>query len=393
MPTKIRKEKKSKLEILSLCHDLLWQAAASGPYFFLEQSDGKILCGAGSSGVLEAPLLGGKSFFGREKLTAPWEDFSGEYYFRPSVFLRWCDGAAEIFSYGEKNEVYPEFSTAFGVQNSVQFSKTSEVPNRTEWKLFCEKADIFLREKGEKLVLSRSVSYSFDATERLKIINNFFSQYFMGAHKFMFRQNKDIFMGASPEFLFQTKNNSLHIPAIAGTRPRGKNEAEDTKFAQDLLSSEKERSEHSYVVQFIRAAAAELGLALPAFCAPEILKLFRLQHLFTPNEFPWDKTLSPLKLLEKLHPTPAMGGLPRKEALEFLRQEESYARGYFSAPIGYVLPSGEAAFVVGIRSLLLQEGSFHCFAGAGYVDGSSAEAEWKETAQKMQTILQVFGRE
>lgn len=401
MRSEIPTVNKTKEEFIIICKELLCRTEA-GEFFFLEKSSGEIICGCGNSSQDDAPLLGGKSFFSEEKLASPWEDFDPEFYFRPEIFLHWTDGSQEISIYSSdeirfnilRAEVEILFHKNFSMMcGAVCFKKKQEYPSMTGWEKLCEQADIYLKTVGEKLVLSRAISFEFSISERKQILENFFSKKFPLSHKYILRQNKDIFLGASPEFLFQSKQGFLQIPAIAGTRSRGRTEREDKELERDLLHSSKERNEHKIVVHFIREVAEQLGLSLPQPEDPKILKLSRLQHLYTNHEFSWDQKSDIMRLLQKLHPTPAMGGMPRDAALYFLRENESYERGYFTGPIGYQLPGGETCFVVGIRALLLKDASFYSFAGAGYVEGSHWRSEWVETEQKMQTILQVFDRE
>ena len=87
-----------------------------------------------------------------------------------------------------------------------------------------------------------------------------------------------------------------------------------------------------------------------------------------------------------------MAGSPQKEAHHFIALHENLERGLYASPLGFILPNGNARFIVGIRSLLVTANKIELFAGAGFVKDSDAESEWLETSQKMQTMAQLFGK-
>lgn len=206
-------------------------------------------------------------------------------------------------------------------------------------------------------------------------------------HRFIWRMKEEVFFGASPELLLRVDGEKIFVPAIAGTRAyRGDAEA----ASRELLSSEKEAREHAHVVRDIVETLTALGMKPDAPKNPELLVLKNLVHLFTPIEATLDKGISIFTIAKHLHPTPAMGGFPKKESVKLLGEHENWDRGYYASPLGFVDENGSGAFVVGIRSALFTKDCVTLFAGAGYVRGSSADAEWKETRAKMQSMLGVF---
>jgi menaquinone-specific isochorismate synthase len=120
--------------------------------------------------------------------------------------------------------------------------------------------------------------------------------------------------------------------------------------------------------------------------AVSLLKVRRCQHLLsrvegilTDDKWKWDA-------LRTLHPTPAVGGFPNNEALAFIEAHEPFDRGWYAGPIGWVGPK-TAEFAVGIRSGLLHGDALRLYAGAGIVQGSTAESEWDEIENKMGNFL------
>jgi salicylate biosynthesis isochorismate synthase len=95
-------------------------------------------------------------------------------------------------------------------------------------------------------------------------------------------------------------------------------------------------------------------------------------------------------LVERLHPTPAMGGVPRAVALGFLAKHES-PRGLYASPIGWLDGAGDGVFAVAIRSALLAPGRARAFAGVGIVRGSEVDREVSETRAKLATTHAALG--
>jgi isochorismate synthase EntC len=98
-----------------------------------------------------------------------------------------------------------------------------------------------------------------------------------------------------------------------------------------------------------------------------------------------------LDLVERLHPTPAMGGFPRQPALELIREREGLDRGWYAGPIGWLNRDDEGEFVVGIRSALVDGNSATLFAGCGIVGDSDPATECAESDWKLQPMLAALG--
>ena len=196
------------------------------------------------------------------------------------------------------------------------------------------------------------------------------------------------FIGASPEHLLSIQDNRLTTDALAGSAPRGISLSIDTQLAQTLLSSQKERYEHKVVVDFLLAQLRSLGLNPQSATTPQIMRLFHIQHLHTPisatlNNHP----LSPLEILAKLHPTPAVAGSPTQPASQLIQQFETFDRGPYAAPLGWIDTEGNSEFIVGIRSALIDGCKARLYAGAGIVSGSEPAKELAEIKLKLQSLL------
>ncbi|WP_392532060.1 isochorismate synthase MenF [Nostoc sp. C117] len=197
------------------------------------------------------------------------------------------------------------------------------------------------------------------------------------------------FIGASPERLISINNQQLITDALAGSAPRGKTPAEDAANANRLLNSEKEKHEHSLVLNFITQRLSQLGL-LPQILAPRLRQLSNIQHLWTPISAVVPPNIHPLKIVAQLHPTPAVAGAARDVACAEIRRYESFERGLYAAPLGWIDSQGNCEFIVGIRSALIDGDRARLYAGAGIVAGSDPDKEFAEVQLKLQALLKAL---
>ena len=161
------------------------------------------------------------------------------------------------------------------------------------------------------------------------------------------------FLGATPERLVRLRDGTVTTMCLAGSYPRGASEPEDRRLGEALLADRKERTEHEVVVRALREGLAELCDELAPVSTPVLLKVRNVQHLLTTlvGRVADGRTL--LDLVERLHPTPAVGGYPRERALGLIREREGLDRGWYAGQIGWLDARGEGEMGVAIRSALL----------------------------------------
>jgi len=198
------------------------------------------------------------------------------------------------------------------------------------------------------------------------------------------------FIGASPERLFRREGEDVISEAVAGTRARGETPEADAALREELLSSEKDRREHAFVQRALEQALQALCTTVDGAETPSDLALARGRHLHAPIRGSLRPTTSTVDLLEGLHPTPAVGGVPTDAALTAIREQEPFDRGWYAGPVGWVGPDA-ADFAVGIRSGLLRPDRLALFSGAGIVEGSQPDREWAEIEQKIADFAAVLG--
>ncbi len=194
------------------------------------------------------------------------------------------------------------------------------------------------------------------------------------------------FMGASPERLLSITQRQLMTDALAGSAPRGRSAQEDRRLALQLLHSPKEQGEHQLVVKFLNQQLTGLGLRPHYPSRPTLLRLSNIQHLHTPIQARVSGPIHPLHLVEALHPTPAVAGVPTAAACDHIHRYERFDRGLYAAPLGWVGVNGDSEFIVGIRSALINGTWARLYAGAGIVAGSDPAREWAEINLKSRAL-------
>lgn len=197
------------------------------------------------------------------------------------------------------------------------------------------------------------------------------------------------FISCSPERLYRRRQQELFTEALAGTTIRGINQEEDELLAQQLMDDSKNSHENQLVRQHIVDQLSPLSSYVGAEERPSVFKLNHIQHLHRSIRAELKHGVCDFQLLQALHPTPAVGGLPRNAAMNFIRQREGYMRGWYAGACGY-FNKLESEFSVAIRSALLEPGRINLFAGAGIVAGSDPETEWQELENKLATIMSIL---
>ncbi len=259
---------------------------------------------------------------------------------------------------------------------------------------FKQAVDFALQEIRDKNLSKIVLSHHLDVISRLRF-DPFLSLHDLRQKHpacYIFSVGNDrgtTFIGATPERLFSLRKQRLVSDALAGSAPRGKSRITDQKLAQTLLNSEKERREHQAVSDYISQQLTAIGLT-PQRSRRQLLKLNNIQHLWTLIQADVPSHLNPLDIVAQLHPTPAVAGVPSAIALEKIREYETFDRGLYAAPIGWLDTHGNAEFMVGIRSAMINKNRARLYAGAGIVAGSNPEKELAEVQLKLQAMLKAL---
>ena len=192
------------------------------------------------------------------------------------------------------------------------------------------------------------------------------------------RQAGSALVGASPERLLTVRQGQLRCDGLAGTTAAG-------PTAADLLHAVKDRHEHQLVVDTIEQALRQLGLTPRRPRHPRLARHGHLVHLHTPITAPIGGH-HPLSVAAALHPTPAVAGLPRRQAMNWLRSLEPFERGHYAAPIGWIDSEGDTDLRVAIRCGVVRGKRLELTAGAGLVRGSRTSQELQEVQLKLEVL-------
>lgn len=277
-------------------------------------------------------------------------------------------------------------------QSSIDVDGSAVDPADTAWNA---DRDQFLRNVARttdliregvfrKLVLAREVRIALRRPVRITHMLNHLRSAYPTCYTFLYQPNRNAaFIGASPERLASFRSTTLLTEGLAGTKPRGKTATEDAQLERSLLHSGKDLQEHRYVVDAIEDRLSRYTSDIHYPSSPSIRKYRNVQHLYTPISALMSENTPALAVLDALHPTPAVGGHPMREALDHLQELEHIDRGWFAGPVGWYNAHGRGEFCVGIRSGLLEEGRARLFAGCGIVEASDPDDEWAETQLKL----------
>ncbi|WP_347862508.1 isochorismate synthase [Salimicrobium sp. PL1-032A] len=352
-----------------------------------------------------AVALGGFSFFGDFVSGKPWDSFPNSNMTIPKFLLtNDRDGSylttnvlltpeedPEDISMKIEEEKHQLLRAGEETSEEVRLEGVEEV-RPEEWKKTIEEATEELKSGSlQKIVLAREVRLTFNAPASITSVLQDLSEMQNASYVFCYEHGGAYFVGATPERLVKVENDELFSACLAGTIRRGGTEEDDDALGDELLADSKNRVEHEYVVRMIRNAVERYAEAVDVPEEPSLYKLRNLQHLYTPVQARLKDGFSLLDVVKDLHPTPALGGLPQQEAVDYIRKHEFMNRGWYASPIGWIDGGLNGEFAVAIRSALIRENRASLFAGCGVVESSDPESEYEETQVKLKPMLAVLG--
>jgi anthranilate synthase component 1 len=191
-------------------------------------------------------------------------------------------------------------------------------------------------------------------------------------------------VGASPELLLQVEGDKLTTHPIAGTRPRGANDAEDRILSEQLQRDPKERAEHIMLVDLGRNDLGRVSRAGTVTVSKymEVERYSHVLHLVSHVEGRLRPDLDALDALRSVFPAGTLSGAPKVRAMQLIAAAERERRGLYGGAVGYLGYDGNLDTAITIRSAVLREGQAHVHTGAGIVAGSVPEKEFEETEHK-----------
>ena len=237
----------------------------------------------------------------------------------------------------------------------------------------------------QKIVAARSSRVELATALETPAVLRRLSQGLRASTRFAFCREESTFLGVTPERLLTRRGRSITTEALAGSIASGK------EGAERLLRSGKDQREHQLVVDDIVRRLQPLCDRLVVEPQPRIRELRDVLHLLTPISGHLAESRHVLELVEELHPTPAVGGVPTETAMRWISEHELASRGWYAAPVGWFDAEGDGDFAVALRSCVLRGREAFLFAGAGIVRDSDPELEYTETELKKQALLTALG--
>lgn len=202
-------------------------------------------------------------------------------------------------------------------------------------------------------------------------------------------------IGSSPEMVVKQQGSRVYTCPIAGTRPRGADQEEDALLKNDLLSDEKEKSEHVMLVDLARndmGRIAEIGtVKVTEFM--EVHNYSHVMHIVSKVEGKKKDANHPLDLASSFLPAGTLSGAPKIRAMEIIDELESVRRGMYGGATGYIDFSGDMDFCITIRTMIKKDDKVYLQAGAGIVADSVPENEYKECCNKVMALAKTLVEE
>jgi menaquinone-specific isochorismate synthase len=348
-------------------------------------------------------LFGGFSFHDVDRAhdpTPPWLGFDGAEFVLPRTQLTRANGEtwltvsardappeaveSELAEVREALSDAPERPAA----NPPGVVATTPTTTREEWAEQVREA-VARIEQGElqKVTLAQALAVELADEMSVPAALARLGESYPDCFRFLFEPTTEgAFFGATPERLATLQGQTVETDALAGSVGRGETSEEDAELEASIENSEKMAHEHDLVVETIRDQLGPLSGAVRVE-ERRVRKLATIQHLWTPIEADLKEGDHVLSIVEALHPTPAVGGLPPAKALRTIRETETFDRGWYAAPVGWFDADGDGTFAVGIRSAVTTGQSATLFAGNGIVADSDPNEEYEEVQLKYRPIL------
>jgi isochorismate synthase len=349
-------------------------------------------------------FVGGAAFAGGQRRETPWSWFSDELFVLPRWRVALGDGCAyatwtlKTEELGDRNKLLVELATATDVLTrsptlkiTLPRMQSEQAMSRESWTDLVNNALKSIRSGAfRKLVpVRRTVLTLTQPIDPPTVLSRASAKY-RECTRFWIEREDHSFVGASPERLIRVKERDIETDALAGSLPRAPADDLDALIAE-LRAHKKNKREHREVVDALKAVLLPLTDELTVSDVPLVRSLANLVHLWTPITATLKQKIHPLQLVALLHPTPAIAGTPKEQAVRWLLANEPVGRGWFSGPVGWFDARGHGAFVVALRSMVLCENRAWLYAGAGVVEGSDPDAEYEETAAKLNAMRTALG--
>ena len=282
----------------------------------------------------------------------------------------------------------PFASFESGDSGNKNLSKVVSEFGEEKFKLAVEKVKQYIFD-GDimQVVLSQRMTKSFESNplslyRTLRSLNP-------SPYMFFYHMGDHYVVGASPEILVTLVGEKVTVRPIAGTRPRGKDEVEDTQFEKDLLADPKEIAEHVQLMDLGRNDVGRVAKTGTVNVTDRMIieKYSHVMHIVSNVEGIIKDKLSAIDVLKASFPAGTVSGAPKVRAMEIINELEDSKRGVYSGAVGYLGFDGDMNVAIAIRTAVIKDNVLYVQAGAGIVADSVPKNEWVETQNKAKAIL------
>jgi anthranilate synthase component 1 len=229
----------------------------------------------------------------------------------------------------------------------------------------------------------------FDAYRAMRVLNPSPYMYFLDLPPAPGEKTRTQIAGASPETLVRLEGGKMTVRPLAGTRRRGRTDAEDEALAAELLADPKERAEHVMLIDLGRndvGRVAEIG-SVKLVENMVIERYSHVMHIVSEVTGRVPRSTPPLEVLRAAFPAGTLAGAPKVRAMQIIRELEAGPRGIYGGAVGYVAQTGDLDFAIAIRTAVCKDDRFFVTAGAGVVEASDPASEAEETRNKASAVL------
>ncbi len=243
-----------------------------------------------------------------------------------------------------------------------------------------------------QVVLSQRLSTPFtaeplDLYRALRTLNPSPYMYFVDLDDFHI-------VGSSPEILVRLEDGQVTVRPIAGTRRRGKDDAEDQAMHDELLADPKERAEHIMLLDLGRNDIGRVARTGSVRVTDRMVveRYSHVMHIVSNVVGELKPGLDAIDVLRATFPAGTVSGAPKVRAMEIINELEPTRRGIYAGAVGYLSWSGNMDTAIAIRTAVIKNGTLYIQAGAGIVADSVPRLEWKETMNKARAIFRAVER-
>lgn len=335
----------------------------------------------------DMPLIGGLEFQGKGRFVLP--QLLIEQTPQGAQLRCFVEGQASAQGALSLLKTLPK-STALCALSAQTPLRIEPRASRREWQDWVNQAlDAIERGELTKLVLANETLFHLKTRVNAYDFLAQSKQHNQGCYHFLWAENPSShFVGSTPERLFAREYNLLLTEALAGTAPMNEDESHNQQQGLWLLNDEKNRQENWLVVEGIRHNLRPLVEELDV--GDVMLKpLRKVQHLCRKIRANLKAHYADAALLQAIHPTAAIAGLPQQEARMAVAEIETFDRSWYAGTLG-IMSAACSEFCVAIRSAFIEGNRIRVFAGAGIVAGSEPLSEWKEIERKAAGLVSLF---